>query len=137
MHNKLPFDPDAERAVLGAVLINPDVLHDVVEILGPTADPFVDESCRAVYAAMLALHQDGRGIDEVTILNEVQRGDKLNRMFKKEAEATIGKKGTDYPDGLSVLTYFKGKYENNYFHVDDPKIDAQIARGLVPLSVRV
>jgi ABC-type transport system substrate-binding protein len=61
------------------------------------------------------------------ILNEVQRGDKLTRMFSKTAEATVGKKGTDYPDGYSVLTYFKGKYESNYFHVDDPKIDSMIA----------
>jgi ABC-type oligopeptide transport system substrate-binding subunit len=48
-------------------------------------------------------------------------------MFSKKAEATIGKKGTDYPDGYSVLTYFKGKYEANYFHVDDPAIDSAIS----------
>lgn len=63
------------------------------------------------------------------VLNEVQRGDKLSRMFSKTAEATVGKKGTDYPDGFSVLTYFKGKYESNYFHVDDPKIDSMIAKA--------
>ena len=63
------------------------------------------------------------------VLNEVQRGDKLTRMFTKTAEATVGRKGTDYPDGYSVLTYFKGKYESNYFHVDDPKIDAMISKA--------
>lgn len=61
------------------------------------------------------------------VLNEINRGEKLTRMFSKTAEATIGKKGTDYPDGYSVLTYFKGKYEANYFHVDDQKIDRMIA----------
>ena len=63
------------------------------------------------------------------VLNEIGRGEKLTRMFSKTAEATIGKKGTDYPDGYSVLTYFKGKYESNYFHVDDPKIDQMIAKA--------
>jgi oligopeptide transport system substrate-binding protein len=63
------------------------------------------------------------------VLNEISRGEKLTRMFSKSAEATIGKKGTDYPDGYSVLTYFKGKYESNYFHVDDPKIDQLIAKS--------
>ena len=63
------------------------------------------------------------------VLNEVQRDDKLTRMFTKTAEATVGRKGTDYPDGYSVLTYFKGKYESNYFHVDDPKIDAMISKA--------
>lgn len=61
------------------------------------------------------------------VLNEVPRGEKLARMFGKTAEATIGRKGTDYPDGFSVLTYFKGKYDANYFHVNDPKIDQMIA----------
>lgn len=63
------------------------------------------------------------------VLNAVQRGDKLTRMFTKIAEATVGRKGTDYPDGYSVLTYFKGKYESNYFHVDDPKIDTMISKA--------
>ena len=63
------------------------------------------------------------------ILNQVGRGEKLNRMFSKTAEATVARKGTDYPDGYSVLTYFKGKYQSNYFHVDDPKIDLMISNA--------
>jgi ABC-type transport system substrate-binding protein len=50
-------------------------------------------------------------------------------MFNKESDAVIGRKGVDYPDGLSVLTYFKGKYEANYFHVNDPKTDSAIAEA--------
>jgi len=68
---------------------------------------------------------DSKNIE--VVLNPIKRGEKLTRMFSKTAEATIGKKGTDYPDGYSVLTYFKGKYESNYFHVNDPKIDAAIS----------
>lgn len=63
------------------------------------------------------------------IPNGLSRGDRLTRMFTKVAEATIGKKGTDYPDGYSILTYFKGKYEANYFHVDDPHIDQIIGKA--------
>jgi ABC-type oligopeptide transport system substrate-binding subunit len=52
--------------------------------------------------------------------------DKLDHLFKKKSEAIIGKKGVDYPDGFSVLTYFKGGYDGNYFFVNDSKIDAAI-----------
>jgi ABC-type oligopeptide transport system substrate-binding subunit len=70
---------------------------------------------------------DSKNIE--VLLNEVPRGEKLNRMFGKTAEATVGRKGTDYPDGFSVLTYFKGKYEANYFHVNDSRIDQMIANS--------
>tara|TARA_B110001454_G_scaffold219192_1_gene251180 strand:- start:63700 stop:65136 length:1437 start_codon:yes stop_codon:yes gene_type:complete len=68
------------------------------------------------------------------VLKEFSRGEKLTRMFSKTAEATVSRKGTDYPDGYSVLTYFKGKYESNYFHCDDPKIDAMIASSAKEFS---
>lgn len=60
-------------------------------------------------------------------LNPLTKGAKLQRMFGKKSEAVLGQKGIDYPDGFSVLTYFKGKYDSNYFHVDDPAIDGEIA----------
>lgn len=61
--------------------------------------------------------------------NPLSKSKKLERMFNKESDAVIGRKGVDYPDGLSVLTYFKGKYEANYFHVNDPKTDSAIAEA--------
>lgn len=63
-------------------------------------------------------------------LNKLSKGEKLQRMFGKKSEAVLGRKGIDYPDGFSVLTYFKGKYDSNYFHVDDPEIDRAIATVL-------
>ncbi len=63
-------------------------------------------------------------------LNKLSKGEKLQRMFSKTSEAVLGHKGIDYPDGFSVLTYFKGKYDSNYFHVDDPEIDRALAATL-------
>ena len=60
-------------------------------------------------------------------LNPLTKSKKLQRMFKKQSKASLGGKGIDYPDGFSVLTYFKGKYEANYFHVNDPAIDNAIS----------
>ena len=58
--------------------------------------------------------------------NGMTKKEKLSRMFSKTCQATLGRKGTDYPDGFSILAYFKSRYENNYFYVNDPKIDAAI-----------
>lgn len=64
------------------------------------------------------------------VLNPLTKREKLQRMFGKKSEAVLGRKGIDYPDGFSVLTYFKGKYDSNYFFVDNPKIDSSIAEAL-------
>lgn len=57
----------------------------------------------------------------------LSKSEKLGRMFQKKSQAVVGRKSIDYPDGYSVLTYFKGNYESNYFQINDPKIDAMIS----------
>ena len=61
----VPTAPDAERAVLGSIMIDPDALPRVRVILEP-AD-FFDDGHRAVYQAILDLHKAGRPWDHVTL----------------------------------------------------------------------
>lgn len=61
-------------------------------------------------------------------LNPLSKGDKLGRLFGKKSQAILAKKAMDYPDGFSVLGYFKGNYESNYFYVNDKKIDTALAK---------
>lgn len=61
-------------------------------------------------------------------LNPLSKGDKLQRLFGKRSQAILAKKAMDYPDGFSVLGYFKGNYESNYFYVNDKKIDEALAK---------
>ena len=56
MHPAPPYDLDAEAAVLGAVLYQPDALLDVVGALQP--DDFYLAKHQHIYAAMLACHRD-------------------------------------------------------------------------------
>jgi replicative DNA helicase len=63
-------DQTAERAVLGAVLLDPAVLTEVRETLAP-AD--FDDAHREVFAAMCALHDKRQAVDEVTITREAGR----------------------------------------------------------------
>jgi ABC-type transport system substrate-binding protein len=63
-------------------------------------------------------------------LKLLPKRERLKRMFGKESQATLGGKGLDYPDGYSVLTYFKGGYDSNYFHVEDPAIDQALSQAV-------
>ena len=48
----MPFSAEAEQAVLGAVLLEPDCLSTVAEML-PRADYFYQVNNRTIYSAML------------------------------------------------------------------------------------
>lgn len=63
----LPRDDEAERALLGCVLLAPDAcLDEVIPILGDAA-AFGATSHAAIWAAVLALHTDGVPVDSVTV----------------------------------------------------------------------
>jgi ABC-type oligopeptide transport system substrate-binding subunit len=61
-------------------------------------------------------------------LDPIDRPTLLTRMFKKDYDLILGSKGVDYPDGYSILTYFKSGYEGNYFHVNSLEIDSDLDR---------
>src|SRR5438046_8497228 len=66
-----PHNLDAERAVLGAVLLEGrEALPRVVEVLRPS--DFYTEAHRAIYQAMLTLFDRGAPVD-ARALNEEQR----------------------------------------------------------------
>src|SRR5437867_294569 len=71
-----PHNLDAERAVLGAVLLEGrEALPRVVEVLRPS-DSYT-EAHRAMYQAMLTLFDRGRPVDSLTLSEELRRADQL------------------------------------------------------------
>lgn len=60
----------------------------------------------------------------------MDKAKKLYRMFNNKSIAVLGRKGIDYPDGFSVLSYFKSKYKSNYFFVNNISIDEQISMAV-------
>src|SRR5882724_4750385 len=71
-----PHNLDAERAVLGAVLLEGrEALPRVVEVLRPS--DFYTEAHRAMYQAMLTLFDRGAPVDSLTLSEELRRNDQL------------------------------------------------------------
>src|SRR5256886_6636885 len=71
-----PHNLDAERAVLGAVLLEGrEALPRVVEVLRPS--DFYTEAHRAMYQAMLTLFDRGAPVDSLTLSEELRRTDQL------------------------------------------------------------
>jgi len=74
----IPANPEAEEAVLGSLLIDPDAVIKVASFL--RADDFYREKSGWLYQAILDLHERREPADFVTLLDELERRDQLQEV---------------------------------------------------------
>lgn len=72
----LPANLDAERSVLGAVLLNDECLNQVQEILIP--EDFYNPQHKIIYETILECAKKFKRIDLVTMQDELKKSDKLD-----------------------------------------------------------
>ncbi len=97
-----PQNLEAEQSVLGALLLNNETTHEVIEIL--RAEDFYKENHRSIFQAILELLDRSEPADLVTVSNELKKQNQLE---------TIG--GTTYlaslvdavPTAANVMYYAK------------------------------
>ncbi len=73
-----PHDLGAETAVLSAVICDPNLLDETVDILYP--DRFYSEANRRIYEACRALQDAGKPIDVVTVLGWLREHGRLDQV---------------------------------------------------------
>ena len=69
---RLPYSPEAEQAVLGAILMEPDAISRVAEIL-PSSEYFYVATHRTIYTAMMSMFTSGMAVDQITVLDVLKR----------------------------------------------------------------
>jgi replicative DNA helicase len=65
-----PANLDAERAVLGSILLKPDVCDDVALVI--RAEDFSDESLQTLYRHLIDLHDAGKRIDATIVVERLK-----------------------------------------------------------------
>jgi replicative DNA helicase len=73
-----PHDLDAERAVIGAMLVSETAVAVVAERLA--AEDFYSEVHRIIYGAMIRLYSRGEPIDQLTLTNELRSVNEFERI---------------------------------------------------------
>lgn len=76
-----PHDSDAEKSVLGAVLIDSGAVNLVVEFL--KSEHFYSREHQLIYSAMITLYEKQQPIDVVTIQDELKKTDSLKAIGGK------------------------------------------------------
>jgi replicative DNA helicase len=99
---QLPQSPDAERAVLGSILINAGAFYRVVGIID-TPDFFRDAH-RTIFSTMRRLAEESRDIDLLTIREELAKHAQLDKVG---GSAYISSLVDGIPDVANVERYAK------------------------------
>ena len=84
----LPAHPEAERLVLGSILLDDSSFLEVASIL--KAEDFSLEKHRRIFARMGDLYQRGERIDRISLANELMRQGQLESELGENSWLTVG-----------------------------------------------
>lgn len=97
-----PQNREAEEAILGSLLIDPDAIFEVLSFL--KSDAFYTTVNRWIYDAILALHQRNEPIDTLTLIEELRRREQLEDVG---GEAYIVGLASTVPTSINAHSYGK------------------------------
>ncbi len=96
----LPANLDAERAILGAVIVRNSTLDTLVDRMTP--DVFTRDGHRRIFAAMLKLHAKGVVVDYVTLIDALTQSRELEAVG---GAPTVTRLGDGVPLSINVGHY--------------------------------
>jgi replicative DNA helicase len=70
---QLPQAVEAERAVLGSILLLPEVFDEVALVVRP--DDFYDDANRRIYDHLLTMHDSGQRVDLMLLVERLKKSD--------------------------------------------------------------
>ena len=97
-----PHNEEAERSVLGAVMLNKDILSEVLEEV--TADDFYNESHREIFRAIWELYKENTAVDMLTVCEELKKRKALDMAGGRAYIATLT---AEVPSTSNAVEYAK------------------------------
>ena len=107
---KLPYSPEAEQAVLGAVLMEPEVLAQVAEIL-PKSEYFYVSTHKLIYSAMLSMFTQGKTVDFITVLETLKTDKSFDEATGKTYMMQLAESCPSISNVEIYAQYVRDKYD--------------------------
>lgn len=73
-----PHDIEAEEAVIGSLIVDPDAIFKIATFLVP--EDFFDETNQVIYQACLSVHQRNEVVNQITVAHELMRQNRLEQI---------------------------------------------------------
>ncbi len=106
----LPYDPEAEKSVLGAVLLDGSCIEQIASIL-PNGDFFYLENHKLIYSEMMNMFAGGERIDIVTLLNALRKNKEFDEATLKPYLVTLCESVPSVSNVSVYAGYVRDKYE--------------------------
>lgn len=97
-----PHNEEAEKSVLGAIMLNKEVLFEVLEEV--TAEDFYNESHREIFKAVWELYKQNIAVDMLTVCEELKKRKALEMVGGR---AYIAALAADVPSTANAVEYAK------------------------------
>ena len=95
-----PQNLDAEKSVLGAVMLSNDALMDVMEVVRP--DDFYNNNNKEIFSAVCKLNQEGSPVDTITVSEELKKRAVLESVGGRVYVASLA---ADVPSTSNAVEY--------------------------------
>ncbi len=95
-----PQSAESEMAVLGAIMMRPDAIHEIIDIV--RSEAFYAERHKIIYETMLELHGTGKPIDILSLSNRLQEKSKIDQVGGKSYLAELSE---SVPSSANVKHY--------------------------------
>ncbi len=106
----LPYSPEAEQAVLGAAILDSEVLSEIAVVL-PDPKFFHVNTHRVIYSAMLDLFNVGREVDFVTLLEVLKRDRKFDDATGKTYLLDLANNCPSISNAVDYARIVRDKYD--------------------------
>lgn len=97
-----PHNDDAEKSVLGSIILDKDALFDVMEILRP--DDFYNEMHKEIFSTAVELYRKNEPVDTLTLSEELKKRKSLEMVGGR---AYIALLSTSVPSTSNAVQYAK------------------------------
>lgn len=99
---KVPSSLEAEKSVLGGILLKPEALSDVVEVLTPSE--FYKSAHKNIYEAMIECYNNGEVIDPIVLIEKLKKMEKYEESGREQVIYDILE---EVPTAANLLSYAK------------------------------
>lgn len=99
---RIPYSMEAERAVLGAIILDPEQIRELANII--RSDDFFVDNHKKIYEAMQELFLESKSIDPVTLVETLVQSGTYNEAGGKEYVAALA---DSVPEISNVKDYAK------------------------------
>ncbi len=72
-----PHNIEAEKAVLGSIMLRPESINEVMDVINP--DVFYSQRHRIIYETVLKLYSEGQPIDLISVSEKLKNANKLDQ----------------------------------------------------------